>query len=161
MYVIPKMTHIKQTKSMACWYASAQMLVQWKRNTTQTTSSNLLDPSEDIASRKIWEVNSGITNPEILKFARRLGLREIPPMTPSAGAIKNWLCNYGPLWVNGISHIVVIAGVRNTGNDAEVLVYDPAFSIEWRSLSKWYVGKNVDSRDTSGDVRAVFLYCPY
>jgi hypothetical protein len=67
---------------------------------------------------------------------------------------------YGPLWVNGKTHIVVIAGIR----PGEVLVYDPSpvnvGSIGWRTLAGWYVGNAVDSRDTGRDVEAVFLHCP-
>jgi Papain-like cysteine protease AvrRpt2 len=166
MYIVPNMKLIKQTTKMGCWYASAQMLVQWKRNKNKATSMDLLDPSEDLASKKLMEVNAGMLNPEIKLFALRLGLKTIPPMSPSPSAIKSWLFSYGPLWVNGKTHIVVIAGIRNEDSATEVLVYDPwmnytaAKSIEWRSLSQWYIGKDNSSRDTDAAVQAVFLYCP-
>ena len=33
---------------------------------------------------------------------------------------------HGPLWVNGNSHITVIAGIRTTPGGVEALVFDPA-----------------------------------
>ena len=161
------MKHIRQTKKMACWYASAQMIVQWQREKTQSSISGVLDPSEDNASKILWEVNNGITNPEIMKLAKRIGLEEVPPQSPSEEGLGTLLWHYGPLWVNGIRHIVVIAGIRNEGTgNADVLVYDPGYdvwepkAIQWRSLSGWYIGNDVSSRDTSNDVQTVFLHCP-
>jgi Papain-like cysteine protease AvrRpt2 len=34
-YEVPGMTHIKQNMTMSCWYASAQMLIQWRQDKTQ------------------------------------------------------------------------------------------------------------------------------
>lgn len=160
-YVVPGMTHIQQDKTMSCWFASAQMLVKWRRDKLRMTTANLLDPSEEAAARKLYDSNTGIVNDAILKFAHKLGLRSVPPMSPTPQALESWLKAYGPLWVNGKNHIVVLAGIRD-GKD--VLVYDPAYGlpkgIEWRSLAGWYVGSTSSSRDTAKDVQAVFLHCP-
>lgn len=159
-YVVGGMALIPQTKRMACWYASAQMLIQWRRNKTQQSESGIVDPSEDEECAKLRDKDAGITNAQILGMARRLGLRTVPPMSPTEDALESWLKLYGPLWTNGKTHIVAIAGIK-PGN---LLVYDPApvnqGSIGWRSISGWYIGGNVDSRDTSTDVQAVFLHCP-
>ena len=48
------------------------------------------------------------------------------PRTPSPAFIRDLLQQHGPLWVNGNSHITVIAGVRATSASVEVLVFDPA-----------------------------------
>lgn len=124
------------------------------------TEASILDPSEDSASTKLRDDNTGIVNPAIIEFAKRLGLVAVPPMSPSPAAIETWLKEYGPLWVNGKSHIVVIAGI---GEEC-VKVYDPApinqGNIDWRSLAGWYVGGSVSSRDTGWDVQTVFLHCP-
>jgi predicted double-glycine peptidase len=62
--------------------------------------------------------------------------------------------------LNGQTHIVVIAGI----NGLNVKVYDPSpknvGGVDWRSLQTWYEGSDVDSRDISDGVQAVFLYCP-
>lgn len=159
-YIVPNMTLIPQDKSMACWYASAKMLINWRRETTQSSEMGIIDPSEDEVSKSIYTLDSGIGNPQIIAMARRLGLVDVPPLSPTEDALESWLFQYGPLWVNGKSHIVVIAGIR-AGN---VLVYDPSpvnvGSRSWRSLSGWYIGNNVDSRDTSRAVETVFLHCP-
>jgi hypothetical protein len=161
------MKHISQTKTMACWYASAEMVVWWKRNATHSTNAAVWDPKEDPVSKTIWRSNTGLTNPQIVAFAQRLGLRQIPPQSPTPKLIKNWLMQYGPLWVNGKTHIVVIAGIKDEETaDPKVLVYDPGFpsnnpmATQWRSLAGWYVGNMVDSRDTAGNVQTIFLYNP-
>ena len=120
----------------------------------------IIDPSEDGGSQTIYSLDNGIQNSQIIAMAKRLGLVDVPPLSPSEGALESWLFQYGPLWVNGKSHIVVIAGIRA----GKVLVYDPSpvnkGSTSWRTLDGWYVGGNVDSRDTSREVETVFLHCP-
>ena len=79
---------------------------------------------------------------------------------------EEWLRKYGPLWVNGIKHIVVIAGIQgHKSGDSDLLIYDPwpvgAGVIQWRSLKNWYaLGDDEDSRDTRKSVEAIFLYIP-
>jgi hypothetical protein len=81
-------------------------------------------------------------------------------------ALFNWLGCYGPLWTNGVRHIVVIAGIRgDEGNGFDLKVYDPwpGNGISWRTLAGWYTGFNpgvygASSRDTSDSVEAVFLH---
>jgi len=160
MYTVPQMKLIPQTMKMSCWYASAQMLIAWRRNSRQMSESGILDPSEYPVSAALKATDKGISNAQIVQFARALGLKPVPPVSPSEQGIESWLRSYGPLWVNGKTHIVVIAGLR----PGEVLVYDPApvnnGRIEWRSLAGWYIGKSVSARDTGPDVAAVFLHSP-
>ncbi|HLG17542.1 MAG TPA: papain-like cysteine protease family protein [Blastocatellia bacterium] len=159
-YMVPGMTLIPQTLEWSCWYASAQMLITWRRNKTLMCESGIVDPSEDDPSIKLCKANDGIANSQIIALARRLGLRAVPPMSPTEAAIESWLRTYGPLWVNGKKHIVVIAGIK----PGEVYVYDPAplnkGDRNWRSLAGWYVGGEGSSRDTGKNVEAVFLHCP-
>lgn len=165
-YVVPGMTLIPQQDNMSCWYASAKMLIHWKMNKFQMCLVGLIPPELDGQSLKIRDAGSGILNPQILSMAKRLGLRAVPPMSPTNQALEMWLRRYGPLWVNGKSHIVVIAGIR----DMQVKVYDPwppkEGRIDWRSLKDWYVGgmnpagQPDSSRDTDRAVETVFLYCP-
>ncbi len=159
-YVVPGMKLIPQTMKMSCWYASAQMLIHWRRERLQMTETAIMDPSEDMASAIMRDGDGGIGNPQIIAFAKRLGLVPVPPMSPTPAALENWLMNYGPLWTNGKTHIVVIAGIK----PEKVLVYDPApinlGNVDWRTLAGWYIGSSVSSRDTSDEVPAVFLHCP-
>ena len=157
-YIVEKMKLIPQAKGNSCWYASAQMLINWKQETLGMSLP--ITPETDAECIKIRDADKGIYNPAIIKMAKRLGLKAVPPMSPTPSAIESWLINYGPLWVNGKSHIVVISGIRG-GN--EVQVHDPSpvnvGKVDWRTLSGWYTGNSVDARDTSSDVETVFLHC--
>jgi hypothetical protein len=162
-YEVPDMTLVVQDKDMACWYASAIMLLTWKnRNLPGIFKAPIIDD----ATFNLYKANNGVQNAQIIPLARRLGLKSIPPICPTIEAMRSWLWKHGPLWTNGISHIVVIAGIR--GDDEagyEAKVYDPwpGNGITWRSLSGWYAGfdakaKNGSTRDTSAAVEAVFLH---
>jgi ABC-type bacteriocin/lantibiotic exporter with double-glycine peptidase domain len=159
-YEVPGMTLIPQTLDWSCWYASAQMLIQWKQDSVQQSLANLVPPDLDKECCRIRDANTGISNEQIMRMARRLGLVAVPPMSPTPGTLLSWLKTYGPLWVNGKTHIVVIAGI----DGLNVKVYDPSpknqGGIDWRSLQTWYTGSAVDARDTSASVATVFLYCP-
>lgn len=161
MYTVPGVTLIPQRKNMACWYASAQMVIQWKRNRMQATFGDGPDPSE-IDETVHWEVaNKGITNPQVIRLAERLGLRKVPPSSPTLGYLTSLLRSNGPLWTNGKAHIVVIAGVDE--DKSRIQVYDPwppnVGAVEWRDFDTYLRGGNA-ARDTSSDVQAVFLYNP-
>jgi hypothetical protein len=108
-YVVPEMKLIPQTMAMSCWYASAKMLISWRRRRTRTTEAAILDPREDTTSEIIKKSDTGLSNAQLVGVAQRLGLVLVPPLSPSDGAIESWLRTYGPLWVNGKTHIVVIA----------------------------------------------------
>ncbi len=162
-YEVPNVTLIPQKLNMSCWYASAQMLIQWRQDQAQQSLGWLVPPNLDAECVKIRDGNAGIQNPQIVPMAKRLGLRAVPPMSPSLDALEGWLRNYGPLWVNGKTHIVVIAGINT--QTMMVKVYDPGpvnvGKIEWRSLVTWYAfGTDVSTRDTGRDVETVFLYVP-
>ena len=165
-YLVPGMTLIPQSLTMSCWYASLQMLIKWKEEQQQKSFANLISPEFDAKCAQIRDANNGIANPEILKMAKRVGLKAVPPVSPTPEALEGWLKDYGPLWVNGKNHIVVIAGIMWwPGLEYMLLVYDPlpvnVGKIEWRSLTDWYaMGNSISSRDTSAGVEAVFLYVP-
>ena len=163
-YVVPKMKLIPQDKKMSCWYASGMMLIEWRRQTKMMSEAAHPDPSQVEKWQKLYRKDTGITNSKILSFAKDLGLKAIPPMSPSIATLTRWLRVYGPLWTNGSRHITVIAGIRGSGAETEVLVYDPAARTktrgEWRGLVKWYVGNAHSGRDSSGSVRTVFLHAP-
>lgn len=163
-YIVPGMRLIPQDKNMSCWYASGQMIIEWRREKTRSSELAHPDPSEVARWQKLYTDNTGITNAKILQYARDLGLKAVPPMSPSPQALERWLRTYGPLWVNGVAHITVIAGIRDTTGEVEVLVYDPAKPTaptgEWRSLETWYSIDAHSGRDTSAAVETVFLHAP-
>ena len=160
-YEVPGMTLIKQNKTMSCWYASAQMLIQWRQDQAMQSLGWLVPPDLDAKCIRLRDANNGIQNPQIVAMANRLGLKAIPPESPTPEALERWLSLYGPLWVNGKTHIVVIAGVDTVSSTVKVYDPDPATPIQWRSLSTWYAfGNSPSTRDTAKDVEAVFLYVP-
>ena len=163
-YVVPKMKLIPQDKEMSCWYASGMMIIEWRRRSRMMSEVAHPDPSQVGRWQKLYREDKGITNAKILDFARDLGLVPVPPMSPTVESIAQWLRRYGPLWVNGVVHITVIAGIREKRDGCEVLVYDPAKRAkphgEWRGLAEWYVGNAHSGRDTSRGVRTVFLHAP-
>jgi hypothetical protein len=163
-YVVPDMKLIPQDKTMSCWYASGMMLIEWRRRRNKMTEARHPDPSQVKRWSSLYDYNTGTSNQDIKDFAEDLGLEAVPPMSPTPEAIRDWLSKYGPLWVNGISHITVIAGIRDSSNKLEVLVYDPALPHktlgEWRGLREWYVLDKHSGRDASNEVETVFLHAP-
>lgn len=165
-YVVRGIKLITQDMRMSCWYASAQMLIQWRRETTNMTETIHPDPSELLLSKFLYVADNGITNPQIAGFAARHGLRMVKPMSLQPEAIRDLLQRHGPLWVNGKEHITVIAGIRDTQGSLEVLVFDPSpkyaawTSGQWRAMREWYVLDSHSGRDTASDVETVFLYLP-
>ena len=163
-YTVPNFIHIEQDKTMSCWFASAQMLIQWKREREQRTDARHPDPSDSPKWSKVYSDNVGISNAQIRSFARDMGFSYVPPMSPTPEAILGWLRIFGPLWVNGVKHITVMAGIRGPREDCEVLVLDPARKGErsgaWRNLRQWYILDKHSGRDTSNAVEAVFLRLP-
>ena len=162
-YEVPGMTLIPQQMTMSCWYASAQMLITWRQDRVQQSLPWLVPPDLDAQCASIRDGNAGLQNPHIIAMAKRIGLKAVPPMSPLPETLEDWLRSYGPLWVNGKTHIVVIAGI-DTGT-LKVKVYDPwppnVGKIEWRSLVTWYAfGTSPSTRDTGRDVETVFLYVP-
>ena len=163
-YIVQNMTLIPQNLTMSCWYASLQMLIKWKEEEKQQSLAHLISPEFDAQCVKLRDSNGGIGNAVIVNMAKRIGLKTVPPVSMTPETLEGWLKSYGPLWVNGTSHIVVIAGIMWLPSFGyQVLVYDPSpvglGSIGWRSLSGWYEsGGKVDSRDTGASVETIFLY---
>jgi hypothetical protein len=129
------------------------------------------DPFAQALHRVVREnlAGNGLINPNILRMAKLLGLKSIPPICMSLATLESYVRHYGPLWTNGKGHIVVVAGVDQTAGT--LLVYDPwppnSGKIEWRSFKGWYIGGTPpgpddpdSSQDTGKRVRATFLYHP-
>jgi hypothetical protein len=126
---------------MACWYASAQMLIQWRRGATQSTEAGLPDPSEVPDLVNIYKANNGLPFARMIEFAQMMGLTPLPLMCPTPDAVAQWVQRYGPLWVAGYKvvsptrrygHVVVIRGA----SDDEFYVHDPepvnVGTAEWK-----------------------------
>jgi len=155
------MTMIKQQMNNSCWYASTEMLIKWRQERDRQSLAWLIPPEFDAECAQIRDSDKGILNPQIIEMAKRIGLKTVPPLSPTPAAIEHWLRVYGPLWVNGKTHIVVIAGIDTEDNTVKVYDPWPGIPIEWRSLETWYAsGTSPSTRDIGRDVNAVFLYIP-
>jgi hypothetical protein len=163
-YTVPSHVFVKQDKEFSCWLAAAQMLIRWKEKRTGKTDSRHPDPSTYPHWSALYHSNVGINNAQIHRFARDMGFKVVPPMTPTPHSIESWLKWYGPLWVNGVRHITVIVGIRGPAHAPEVLVLDPELHFGsagiWRNLYEWYALDNYSSPDSSVTTRAAFLRLP-
>jgi hypothetical protein len=163
MFVIPDVPLIPQGNTMGCWYASAQMLIQWKRGRGQATLASNPDPSQLSETQRHHALNDGLRYSQVLALARQLGLRPVPPQSITLEGLEALLVRHGPLWTHGTAHIIVIAGADRKGD--RIYVQDPwppgVGKIEWRSYSRWFItGNTSGSQGTSPHVEASFLYHP-
>ena len=123
-YVIPDVPLIPQAKNMACWYASAQMLIQWRQQRTQSCEAAHPDPSSDDVLVARFRANNGLALNQVTDLAQRLGLEAVPPQTPTFETFGEWLRQYGPVWFAGLhpsGHAVVITGIVDT----TLMINDP------------------------------------
>jgi Papain-like cysteine protease AvrRpt2 len=142
-YEVPNLQLIRQDQTMACWFASAQMLIQWRRNQRRMSEANLPSPDQVPLYMRMYVNNNGIPWAQIRQFAQDLGLVNLPLMTPTPQTILNWLRIYGPLWADGTKfaaggsygHVVVIGGISI--NPDQILILDPEHGgkREWHPLT--------------------------
>ncbi|HZT31386.1 MAG TPA: papain-like cysteine protease family protein [Bryobacteraceae bacterium] len=152
-YTVPNVNLIPQDNNNACWYASAMMVVNWRRNAEQQSRMDLLSPSEVPQIEAVHRANNGLLWAEMRRFAAQLGLTPLPLMTPTPETLVTWLRTYGPIWTDGVpvdsngtivgtGHVVVLAGIRPASGGSEhfeLLIYDPwppnQGDVRWRPAS--------------------------
>lgn len=163
MFVVPGVPLIPQSKTWACWYASAEMLIRWKRKTTRSTLADNPSPSQVPELVQIHRANNGLKYSQVVHLAQLLGFRTIAPMSATIGQIETWIRMFGPLWVHGAAHIVVFAGADYTRD--RVFVHNPwppnVGAKGWKSYSKWFIhGTDNARRGTSDGLQTSFIYHP-
>ena len=111
---------IPQSGNRTCWYACAQMVVRWYRESRQ--QSTLEGWDVDTAARTTAErtLNRGLGPSAVYQFARAVNLRTTA-MSVTADGMADLLGFRGPLWyggdvrgyrgVNTGAHAVVIRGI--------------------------------------------------
>jgi hypothetical protein len=149
-FTVPNMRLIAQDLNNACWYASAQMVIQWRRRSRQMSELGIMDPSEVPAAVAAHRANNGLLWSKMQLFAKLIGLKPLPLMSPTEGQLESWFQQYGPLWTDGVpvdangrpagtGHVVVLAGITRKGGQSKLLVYDPwppnQGNVSWRPLS--------------------------
>lgn len=129
-YTEPNVPLIPQQLSMACWYASAQMLINWRQEYTQSCEMAHPDPSDVPAEVARYKANNGLALDSMMTFAKTLGLDTVPPMTPTLPLVEQWVRTYGPIWAAGrkvnsagqaYGHVMVIVGVKAN----QLYIHDP------------------------------------
>ena len=123
-FVIDNVPLIPQDQNMACWYASVQMLIRWRRDQTQSSEIAHPDPSQVPELESVHQANTGLPFSQTIELAKSLGLEAVNPMTPTPGALENWLRRCGPLWFAGRypgGHAVVVTGIDETN----IYINDP------------------------------------
>lgn len=119
---------VRQLKPMACWYASAQMLFAYKKQS--------VDPMDNT-----YLADKGIKAGQFVDLANAIGLRTIPKVnqTYDWSLIDDLLSKYGPIWAagdwNGAPHIIVLTGVDPGG---KLIVNDPAFAAPQERNMGWF-----------------------
>lgn len=163
LYAISNVPLIPQDKKMACWYASAQMVIGWRRK--KKGQSALVDPSEIPTMVDMYKNDNGIDLESVIIFGQALGLKEVPPMTPSPKTINSWLHKYGPIWAAGLksdktnlyNHVVVITGISDTG----VQIQDPEPKNKgFKGWKNWDWFTLLLSEGADNGISANFLHCP-
>jgi hypothetical protein len=162
-YMVPNVPLIAQDNKNACWYAAAQMLIQWKRNRTLSTLPKHPDPSQVPAAVSVHNKELRLSYSSDIHFAKVLGLVAIPAQTLELNTIRELLVRYGPLWTGGQDHVVVIVGVNERFD--RVYVHDPspinAGQKEWRSYTDWFIfGNTPSSIGKKPDYEVSFMYHP-
>lgn len=113
-YSIANVPLIPQTQDKACWYASAQMLIEWRRMRTQMCEIAHPYPSQVPLLEATFAANHGLPFGRTIELAKDLGLTPVPPMTPTPVTLESLLRANGPLWFAGLfpsGHAVVITGI--------------------------------------------------
>src|SRR4051794_24566099 len=110
-YTVQGLRLVPQSPQMACWYAAAQMLVQWRRNRFRPLSIPLPDAAADPTGARLAAMDQGLHELDLVEQAKRLGLSRVPQMDLAPDTLAWMLQTYGPLWVLGRTHPLVIGGV--------------------------------------------------
>lgn len=130
-YTEPNVPLIPQDLTMACWYASAQMVIKWRQEYTQSSEMAHPDVSEIPGEVAAYKANNGLALDMVMTLAQDLGLETVPPMTPTLPLIEQWVREYGPIWCCGrktneatgqsYGHAFVIVGVKGD----QIYIHDP------------------------------------
>lgn len=126
--LVPNVTLLPQDKSLACWYFCAKMMCKWAKDNNKAAINDpefVTDAPANLFQLYDWD--SGYATSTCKQLAPRLGMLALPKVKRDFNEFKT-LLSKGPIWaagakggVTGAYHVVVIAGVADTG----LLLYDP------------------------------------
>lgn len=125
IFVVPDVNLEPQDKRNACWYFSGKMVASWSRKSKRAV---IKDPSIYDDLRNLYTGDCGWALSTCKTMANKLGMKAVPRKQRDYNEMFT-LLQAGPIWTAGMKtvgaesfpHVVVIAGVADTG----VLVLDP------------------------------------
>lgn len=146
MQILNQVPLIPQDMNNACWFASTMMMYKWKIK----DGGRVIDFSKILAIDKLHRQNNGLPWTSMLAYAKAVGMKPKPLMSPTIETLAGWL-RQGPLWTDGVpvdwsgravgvGHVVVLAGLRDVpnSNGYEVYINDPwppnAGHTGWRPI---------------------------
>lgn len=123
-------TPIKQENSNACWATVATMMMRWKDGKNYTIEEVLTKAGAQYLN--YYNQKEGLPSTEKQNFISSLGMKGEPLAAYTAENYRDWLVEYGPLWVTtdadetkGFSaHARIITGISNDLKTLELI--DPS-----------------------------------
>ncbi|KTC82986.1 papain-like cysteine protease family protein [Legionella brunensis] len=118
---------IKQENDNACWATVATMMMRWKDGKNYTIEEVLTKAGAQYLN--FYNQKAGLPYTEKQNFITSLGMKGEPLSTYSAQNYRDWLVEYGPLWVTtdadqtkGFSaHAMIITGISTDLKSLEVI----------------------------------------
>ena len=134
IYIVPDVPLLPQDRTNGCWYFSAKMVAKYSRGTVK-------DPETVPVLKNLYDGNCGWSTKTAKDLAAHLGMDAVARDPRGPKEMRNLLVT-GPVWAAGMlpqgassfAHVVVIAGVADTG----VLVLNPLpLNVGERSWKTW------------------------
>ncbi|HAT1822499.1 TPA: peptidase C39 [Legionella pneumophila] len=120
-------TPMKQENSNACWATVATMMLRWKDSKDYTIEEVLTKAGTQYLN--YYKQKVGLPYTEKQNFITSLGMKGEPVANYTAQNYRDWLVEYGPLWVTtdtdqskGFSaHALIITGISSDLKSLEVI----------------------------------------
>lgn len=151
IHTISNVPLVPQDKTNGCWYFCLRMLAQW----SASNGGAIVDPSTISTLENLYQGNCGYAPSTAKDLTTKLSLSTVPRLDRGQAEYQTLLVK-GPLWcqglkggANGFPHVVVIAGVADTG----LLILDPLPLLTGeRSWKTWaWVKDYLQTTDPSMD----------
>ncbi|ASQ45943.1 papain-like cysteine protease family protein [Legionella clemsonensis] len=118
---------IKQENSNACWATVATMMLRWKDGKNYTIEEVLAKAGPQYLN--YYNQKAGLPYTEKQNFISSLGMKGEPLASYTAQNYRDWLIEYGPLWVTtdadetkGFSaHALIITGISTDLKSIEII----------------------------------------
>jgi hypothetical protein len=132
---------VAQEKAYCCWHTASYMI--WLYSQGKTGRMGPMNTARVAYARSD---TSGISPPEFITLAKKVGLKPLPCKTQyTSKDLLGYLESHGPLWCAGYwfgcGHVIVLAGV-DRGN---VYFNDPDGGVKKSGTISWFNDKLASS----------------